>query len=126
MFGVLQVSNYISNLYKVNELPIEVVRNLLNLTRCTSDQIPSIEISLDFYCYMEGVKGYVKSFLFEIHGNDDGIYFQTIEALGNESQNTQRDDIKNYFELFLKEFSKGIETLLDKHNYLDLQLLLSK
>ena len=107
-----KLSQHVSQILEKPSLPSDFVAQLTDLTTCTTTKLPSTEITLNVYCYLEGVKEDILRVTKKIPNDSDGQR-DILAVLRKASNNTDRQDVKDYFEDIRRQIVTGDESILE-------------
>ncbi len=100
-----KVANHISLLLSYNAEVVEVIRKIVDLAKCNLETLTNQEISLEIYCYLEGLKEQIlKRYNMIKDENSDEAKEMLAEVeryLNSLIDKTTRYDIKTFFQMII-------------------------
>ena len=107
-----KLSQHVSQIINTKDDPTIVVDHLSELVKCTTSKLPSTEITLNIYCYLEGVKEDIFN-TNNLSVTDENAKIEIIKILREAKRNSVRRDIKDFFKSVIDKINTGDGSILD-------------
>ena len=108
-----KLSQYVSQMMAKDSVPQEFAENLIGLTECNVQQLPSTEISLNVYCYLEGMKEKILEVNEKIEGTEEQANDMIINIIKTARDKATRPDVIHFYDTILKEANGGFRSTLE-------------
>ncbi len=92
----------------------EKVEPILDLALCSFQQFPAIEISLEIYCFSEGIKTVIKKLNASVNGTNQEPLEKLMEKVTAQLDSVNRPDLEDYFDELLIEVRDQSKSLLEE------------
>jgi hypothetical protein len=108
-----KLSQYVTQIMRKDTLPADFAANLVSLTTCNVSKLPDTEITLNIFCYFEGIKETIFEFNRNILGTDQATAIDIMALLTEARDQNKSQEVKDFLNRIIEELNSGDRSLLE-------------
>ena len=97
-------------MFHKDELPSASLKKITDLVRCTGNNMPSLNVSLELFCHVEGLMTEMKKFWAK-GSNDATLRKEMLAKINKAIQEEQKPDIKALLRKARKALKEGVQLI---------------